>query len=121
MPPGSGTEPERFPCLFIAHLLLLNELTGPGAPYRRVQTRMAPLERVCVFPTRTPMRDCCPFKPAQKQFIKCQFYIGFEPLWAWVCYVLDRQDEINELFYYVLRAIGAETAACCLPVQPSQG
>ncbi len=57
------------------------------------------------------MRNCCPFKTAQKQFIKCQFYIGFEPLWAWVCSMLDRQDAINELFYYVLRAIGAETAA----------
>ena len=29
--------------------------------------------------------------------LKCQFYIGPEPFWAWVCSVLGPQDSINEL------------------------
>ena len=32
----------------------------------------------------------------------CQFYIGSDPLWAWVCSASDRQDAINELFKCVL-------------------
>jgi len=28
----------------------------------------------------------------------CQFYMGWDPFWAWVCCVLDRQDAIKELF-----------------------
>ena len=34
--------------------------------------------------------------------IKCQFYIGPEPFWAWVCSVSDPQDSIKELFNCVL-------------------
>ncbi len=38
-----------------------------------------------------------PFKTTQTQSIKCQFSLGSEPFWAWVCSVLDPQDAINEL------------------------
>ncbi len=38
--------------------------------------------------------------------MKCQFYIGSEPLWAWVCSVLGPQDAIKELMNCVLRPIG---------------
>ena len=73
-----------------------------GTPYRHIQTRMAPQERVGAFPTRPPIRACCPFKTAQKQFIKCHFYVGSKPLQAWVCSVLDPQDSIKELLNCVL-------------------
>ena len=33
-----------------------------------------------------------------------QFYLGSEPLWAWVCSIFDRQDAINELLYFILHA-----------------
>ena len=31
-----------------------------------------------------------------------QFYLGWNPLWAWVCSVLDPQDAIKELLNCVL-------------------
>ncbi len=36
------------------------------------------------------------------EVIKCQFYIGPEPFWAWVYSVSDPQDSINELLNCVL-------------------
>ena len=36
-------------------------------------------------------------RPLRTKLIKCHFLVGSEPLWAWVCSVLDRQDAINEL------------------------
>jgi len=35
-----------------------------------------------------------------------QFYIGSDPLWAWVCSVSDPQDSIKELLNCILRVIG---------------
>ena len=43
--------------------------------------------------------------------MKCQFYIGSEPLWAWLCSVFGRQDAINELLNCVLVVIGKKAAA----------
>jgi len=37
------------------------------------------------------------FRPDQTQLIKCQFYVGWNPLWAWPWSVLDPQDSIKEL------------------------
>ncbi len=34
--------------------------------------------------------------------------MGWDPLWAWLCAVLDPQDAINELFKCVLRVYGQE-------------
>jgi len=45
--------------------------------------------------------------------IKCQFYIGPEPFWAWVYSVSDPQDSIKELLNCVLRVLGKKTAARC--------
>ncbi len=44
-------------------------------------------------------------RPLTRKFIKRHFQLGSEPLWAWVCAVLDRQDAINELFKCVLRSL----------------
>ncbi len=52
--------------------------------------------------------------------IKCQFYIGPEPLWAWVCSVLDPQDSINELFKCVLQRF-SEDYALNHPVAEEKG
>ncbi len=65
------------------------------------------------------MRDCSPFKTTQKQFIKCHFYVGWGPFWAWVCSILDRQDSINELLNCVLTqcdriALKENTIKSCL-------
>ena len=35
--------------------------------------------------------------PLRTKLIKCHFQLGSEPLWAWVCSVLDPQNAINEL------------------------
>ncbi len=37
-----------------------------------------------------------------------QFQMGWNPLWVWVCSVLDPQDAINELIKCVLRVVGQE-------------
>ncbi len=52
--------------------------------------------------TSTQVRVYCPSKTVQTQFIKCQFYIGSDPLWAWDCSVSDPQDSIKELMNCVL-------------------
>ncbi len=52
--------------------------------------------------TSAQVRVYCPSKTTQNQFIKCQIYFGAEPLWAWVCSVLDPQDSIKELIKCVL-------------------
>ena len=36
-----------------------------------------------------------------------QFYLGSEPLWAWVCSVFNCQDSIKELLNCVLDGLGA--------------
>ncbi len=57
--------------------------------------------------------------PSSSQAKMSQFYMGLDPLWAWVCSVLDPQDAIKELLNCVWWAIGQEnggpmwTAACC--------
>ncbi len=38
----------------------------------------------------------------------CQFPLSSEPLWAWVCSVLDPQDSINELLNCVLQPLEEE-------------
>ncbi len=43
--------------------------------------------------------------------IKCQFYIGPEPFWAWVCSVWKRSNAIKELMNCVLRPVGQITAS----------
>ncbi len=49
---------------------------------------------------------------------KCQFSLGSEPLWAWLCSASDCQDAINELLNCVLRTFRNKngsplwTAAC---------
>jgi hypothetical protein len=37
------------------------------------------------------------FRGTSLEAKKCQFLMDSEPLWAWVCSVLDRQDGIKEL------------------------
>ena len=44
--------------------------------------------------------------PLKSKLNKCHFQLGSEPLWAWVCAVLDRQDAFKELFKCVLVLIG---------------
>ncbi len=49
---------------------------------------------------------------------KCQFSLGSEPLWAWLCAVLGRQDAIEELFLCVLarqKSSKTKAAAQCGP------
>ena len=85
----------------------LVESRWPGTPYRHIQTRMAAQERVRVS-YEAPDSACCQFKTAQKQFIKCHFYVGSEPCWAWVCSVSDPQDSINELLNCILQSLLAD-------------
>jgi hypothetical protein len=40
--------------------------------------------------TSVQVRVYRPSKTPQMQFMKCQFYLASEPLWAWGCSVLDR-------------------------------
>ena len=48
-------------------------------------------------------RTFLPFlRPLRTKLIKCQFWLGSEPRWAWVCSILDRQNAINELVKCVL-------------------
>ncbi len=39
--------------------------------------------------TSAQVRVYCPSKTTQAQFIKCQFHLGSEPFWDWVCSELD--------------------------------
>ena len=52
--------------------------------------------------TSAQVSGYCPSKTAQKQFIKCHFFVGSKALRAWVCSVLDPQDSIKELMNCVL-------------------
>ena len=45
-------------------------------------------------------------RPLRTKLIKCHFQLGSEPLWAWVCCVLDCQDAINELINCILYPLG---------------
>ena len=65
--------------------------------------------------TSAQVSGYCPSKTAQKQFIKCHFFVGSKALRAWVCSVLDPQDSIKELLNCVLRVSGQKTAARCGP------
>ncbi len=38
----------------------------------------------------------------------CKFYLGSEPLWAWVCSVSGHQDAINELMNCILQPLEEE-------------
>ncbi len=42
----------------------------------------------------------------------CQFHLASEPVWDWVCAVLDRQDAIKELFKCVLACFVAVRRIC---------
>jgi hypothetical protein len=53
--------------------------------------------------------------PRASEAKKCQFSMGWDPLWAWVCSVLDPQDSIEKLFKCVLRVVGQKAAARCGP------
>jgi len=51
--------------------------------------------------------------------IKCQFYIGPEPFWAWVCSVSDPQDSIKELMNCVSAPSWLAGGCLLAPVQVS--
>ncbi len=36
---------------------------------------------------------------------KCQFSMGWDPFWAWLCSILDRHDAIKELLNCVLAGL----------------
>ncbi len=48
----------------------------------------------------------CLLRLLRTKLIKCHFNVCWDPLWAWVCCALDRQDAIKELFKCVLRVSG---------------
>ncbi len=43
-----------------------------------------------------------------------QFQMGWNPLWAWVCSILDPQDSIKELLNCVLEGQIRRIIQCCL-------
>ena len=54
----------------------------------------------------------CHYNGTSSEEIKCQFVLALEPFWAWVCWVLDAQDSIKELFNCVLACFDAVRRIC---------
>jgi len=75
----------------------LAETRWPGTPSPVVRSPLIPTGSRVRVSYEAPDRFYCPFRTAQKQLINCHFYLAPDPLWAWVCSVLDPQDSINEL------------------------
>jgi len=44
-----------------------------------------------------------------------QFQMGWNPLWAWVCFVFDSQDVLNDLLDYACDLRGGESNHHALP------
>ncbi len=62
----------------------------------------------------------CHYSGTSPKAKKCQFYLLPEPLWAWVCSVLDPQDSIKELMNCVLCTILAcknLSSACAISLR----